>query len=225
VASKLNCLPVYILIDTSSSMKNVEAILNESVENLYDELVLNKRISEFAHVSIVSFNTNANVIMQMTDLHSMTALPEIQCGGATNFSRALRLLKEQIDLDVPALSSAGRDVLRPVVFFLTDGQPTDENGNPTTAWRADYAAIIDRSWRRHPNVVPFGYGDAAAEVLLELATIEGAAFLAKDGGTGDALRKIIPTLLNTLVASARDNELRLPAEVDGFIRVSPEIVE
>jgi hypothetical protein len=74
-------------------------------------------------------------------------------------------------------------------------------------------------------VVPFGYGGATAEILNEVSTIPGAAFLAKDGGTAEALKKIIPALLNTLVASARDNELRLPAEVDGFIRVSPEVVE
>jgi hypothetical protein len=61
--------------------------------------------------------------------------------------------------------------------------------------------------------------------LNDVSTIPGAAFLAKDSGAGDALRKIIPALLNTLVASARSNQLRLPAEVDGFIRVSPEIVE
>jgi hypothetical protein len=32
-------------------------------------------------------------------------------------------------------------------------------------------------------------------------------------------------LLNTLVASAQENELRLPTEVDGFIRVSQDIIE
>ena len=61
-------------------------------------------------------------------------------------------------------------------------------------------------------------------MVTSISTIPGAAFLAKDGGTAEALRRIIPALLNTLVASARDNELRLPTEVDGFIRVSPEIV-
>jgi uncharacterized protein YegL len=225
MASKVNCLPVYIVIDTSLSMRPVEDLLNQSIETLYDELIVSPRISEFVYLSIISYNSDAEVVMQMADLHSLSALPELECGGVTNFSKLLRLLRERIDEDVPLLSDQGREVLRPVAFLLTDGQPTDETGHFSNAWKSDYAALVDRSWRRHPNIVPFGYGQATADDMLEVATIDGAAFLAKDGGTGDALRKVIPALLNTLVASARDHELRLPTEVDGFIRVSPDIVE
>jgi len=206
-------------------MKPFEDVLNQTIESLYDELITSPRISEFAFVSILSFNTDANVVLQMTDLQSMDALPEVECGGVTNFLNALQLLRKCIEDDIPRLSEAGRHVLRPVAFLLTDGQPTDESGRLTEDWRPEYAALVDKSYRRHPNVVPFGYGTATAAFLNDVSTIPNAAFLAKDGGTGEALKKIIPTLLNTLVASARDNELRLPADVDGFIRVSPEIVE
>jgi uncharacterized protein YegL len=224
VETKVNCLPVYIVIDTSHSMTPFEDVLNDTIETLYDELITSPRISEFAYVSILSYNTEAEVILQMTDLQSMDALPQLECGGVTNFVKALRLLRQRIEEDVPHLNDAGREVLRPVAFLLTDGQPTDEKGHLSDNWKPDYAALVDKSYRRHPNVVPFGYGTATAGILNEISTIPGAAFLAKEGGTADALRKIIPALLNTLVASARDNALRLPTEVDGFIRVSPEIV-
>jgi len=225
VETRVNCLPVYIMIDTSQSMAPFEDVLNETIETLYDELITSPRISEFAHVSILSYNTEAEVVVQMTDLQSMNVLPQLECGGVTNFVKALRLLRSRIEEDVPQLSNAGREVLRPVAFLLTDGQPTDENGYLSNNWRSDFVSLVDKSYRRHPNVVPFGYGAATADILNEVATIPGAAFLAKEGGTAEALRKIIPALLNTLVASARDHELRLPTEVDGFIRVSPEIVE
>ncbi len=223
--AKVNCLPVYILIDTSHSMTPFEDVLNETIETLYDELITSPRISEFAYVSILSYNTEAEVVLQMTDLQAMDALPQLSCGGVTNFLGALRLLRQRIEADVPQLSEEGREVLRPVAFLLTDGQPTDETGHFTNNWKADYEALIDKSYRRHPNVVPFGYGTATADIINEISTIPGAAYLAKDGGTAEALRKIIPALLNTLVASARDNALRLPAEVDGFIRVSRDIVD
>ena len=116
-------------------------------------------------------------------------------------------------------------MLRPLVFLLTDGQPTDEQGRSSDNWKFEYAALVDKGYRRHPNLIPFGYGSATVQLLNEISTIPGAAFLAKDGTPADALRKFIPALLNTLVASARSNEIRLPAEVDGFIRVSPEVVE
>jgi uncharacterized protein YegL len=206
-------------------MSPFEDVLNETIETLYDELITSPRISEFAHVSILSYNTEAEIVLQMTDLQSMDALPQLGCGGVTNFVKALRLLRQRIEEDVPQLNSSGREVLRPVAFLLTDGQPTDEDGRLSDNWKPEYAALVDKSYRRHPNVVPFGYGAATADILKEFSTIPGAAFLAKEGGTADALRKIIPALLNTLVASARDNELRLPTEVDGFIRVSREFVE
>jgi uncharacterized protein YegL len=223
--NKVNCLPIYIVIDTSYSMSPFEQLLNESIENLYDVLITSPRISDFAEVSILTYDADARVIMDMTSIQAMNALPDVQCGGVTNFSKALHLLRSRIDADVTALNSAGREVLRPVAFVLTDGVPTDEKGHPSDSWTVDFRNLTDPSWRRHPNVVPFGYGGAQPDDMLKMATIPGAAFIAEKGGTSEALQKVIPALLNTLVASARERELRLPAEVDGFIRVSPEVVE
>ena len=53
--TRVNCLPTYILIDTSSSMKKVEDSLNDTIEYLYDELITSPRISDFAHVCGRSF--------------------------------------------------------------------------------------------------------------------------------------------------------------------------
>lgn len=222
--AKVNCLPVYVLIDTSHSMSPYETMLNEGIESLYDELITSPRISDFAHVSIISFNSEAELVMQMTDLQSMSALPQVTCGGATYFNAAIELLRQRIDQDVPALKGAGRQVLRPVAFLLTDGVPTDRSGHASTEWKADYQDMVSKAYNNHPNVVPFGYGNASPQFLQEVATLPNAAFLAKDGGTDTALRKVIPALLNTLIASANDNALSLPSEVDGYIRVSKEII-
>jgi uncharacterized protein YegL len=222
--AKVNCLPVYVIIDTSKSMTPFESMLNEGIESLYDELITSPRISDFAHVSIISFNTDAEVVLQMMDLQSLNALPQVICAGVTNLGKALALLRQRIDEDVPYLKSSGRQVLRPVAFLLTDGLPTDALGHLSEEWRAEYAALVDKSYSRHPNVVPFGYGQATPNFLKDIATIPDAAFLAKDDGTDSALRKVIPALLNTLLASAKDNALTLPATVDGFIRVSEEIL-
>jgi uncharacterized protein YegL len=224
-ATKVKCLPVYIIIDTSYSMLGVEKILNDAIENLYDALITSPRISDFAHISIISFNTDAEVVLRMTDLQSLDALPELRCGGVTVFENAIALLRERIDEDIPALNSAGRAVLRPVAFLLTDGQPTDKEGHPSSAWEASFQALTEKSNRRYPNVVPFGYGAATPDTVRQFGTIPGAAFIAKTKNTAEALGNVIPALLNTLVASARDNELRVPKEVDGFITVSGDVLD
>ena len=225
ITTKVKCLPVYILIDTSGSMSRFEDVLNETVEHLYDELITSRRISEFAFVSIISYNNSAEVVLEMTDIQLMNALPQLGCGGVTNFTAAIRLLRQRIEQDVPRLNDSGREVLRPVVFLMTDGQPTDEKGVLSDNWKPEFASLVDKSYRRHPNVVPFGYGSATAAVVTEISTIPGAAFLAKDTSTGEALKQIMTALLNSLVASARANALRLPTQVEGFIQVSPDVVE
>jgi len=223
--TKVRCLPTYILIDTSSSMRPSQDILNETIDSLYRELIVNPRTSDFAQISIIAFSTNAHVVLEMTDIQRLQGLPILECTGVTNFNRAFHVLRDRIDRDVDILNAAGRDVLRPVVFILTDGQPTDTHGHITTAWRSDYEQLVDPGWNRHPNVVPFGFGSATPEMIKDLATINGAAFLAKDQSNAEALQKIFVALFSTLAASTQSNELRLPMEVDGFVSLNEGAVD
>jgi uncharacterized protein YegL len=210
------CLPVYIMIDTSMSMRPFESILNDSLEAIYDELITSPRLSDFTAVSILSYNTEAEVVLKMTNSRSLAELPVLSCRGVTNLGKALRLLRSQIEEDIPRLSRVGRAVLRPVTFLLTDGLPTDD-------WKSDFAPLVDKSYFRHPNIIPFGYGEATADLMGEISTIPGAAFLNMDNNTAAALRKVFPALLNTLTFSARAGALTLPTEVEGFISVSTGI--
>lgn len=223
--TKVKCLPTYILLDISESMQPVQDTLNDTLESLFNELIMSPAISDFAQVSIITFNTDAHLVLGITNIQQIQALPELECGGVTNFDRAFQLVRECIDRDVEQLT-AERSVLRPVVVFvLTDGQPTDENGYFTDQWKDAYHKLVDKGWRRHPNVVPFGFGDATVEVIKEIATIDGAAFLTKDPDNADALRKIFSSLLRTLVASARSSSLQLPEEIDGFVAVNREVID
>jgi uncharacterized protein YegL len=221
---RAKCIPIYIVVDTSRSMVPFENVINVAIETLYDDLITSPRISEFAYISIMSYNNDAEVVLRITDLHTLEALPEFKCGGVSNFAKAVILLHQLIDDDVAILKRAGRDVLRPLMFLLIGSSPTNAQGNLSDNWRRDYASLVDKSYRHHPHVVPFGYRDTISDTLREIATIPGAAFLAKQDDISDALRKVIPTLLNSIVNSARDNTLRFPANVEGYIQVSPDFI-
>jgi uncharacterized protein YegL len=217
---KAKCLPTYLLLDTSGSMLPFADTLNKTLDHLYDTVVKSPRVSEFAHISIISFNTSAHVVLPMMDIEQVTALPEVMCGGGTRYGDAFSLVHERIDVDVPALNDAGRAVLRPAVFFLTDGNPTDEEGS----WTEAYSRLVDPTWRRRPHVITYGFGAANSDILGRIAT--KAAFLADEQlDQQEALAGVLSSMLQSLVTSARADQLLIPTDVPGFISVPVEYTD
>ncbi|MDX3532182.1 VWA domain-containing protein [Streptomyces sp. ID05-39B] len=212
-AFKTKGLPAYLVLDTSTSMKPYERLLNETLLTIYDTLYTTPQLSEFIHLSVVSFNTMPHVVASMTDIEALESLPTVSCGGWTNVGPMCELLRARITEDVSALAGDGVQVLRPVVFLLTDGLPTDK---PSGAWKQHLDALQDRSWKPWPHIITYGFGDASESVLSTIAT--AAAYIAEDpgGDNGEALSQAMSSLLNSLVASARAQSLQVPEEVAGY---------
>lgn len=66
------------------------------------------------HLSIIEFNTRPHLLRGMSDVLEGMITPKMTCGGATNYGAMLDLVSERINVDMPALSSAGVNVLRPL---------------------------------------------------------------------------------------------------------------
>ena len=228
--AKLKCLPTYLVLDTSASMKNHADLLNESLRSVHRAAYQNPRISDFAHMSIISFNSEAHLGLPMTDIRQVTKLPRVACSGMTEYAKAFNLIRQRIEVDVPALDALGRRVLRPAVFFMTDGAPSDgvRPGDPNMTpdhrvWQVALGKLIDPDWERRPHIITFGFGQANASVLGQVATLQ--AFVAADGSRQDeSLRKVFTSLVATLAASANTGGLRLPDQVDGFREVPLETI-
>ncbi|MGP4024044.1 vWA domain-containing protein [Actinomadura sp. 3N407] len=215
-------MPAYIALDVSKSMQKHEDLLNETLAKIVKELYLNPRVSEFVHLSIVTFSSAPTVVVKMTELTRMRRMPVLRCHGGTNFGPLFELLRDRIDIDVPLLQDKGYSVLRPVVFLLTDGAPTDR---PATAWQKPHRALVDPDWRRHPRIISFGFGAAVEEILRRMSTVQ--TYMA-DPALGDgtsALPEAMNGMLGSMVASVQARELRLPNEVAGYRVLSEEYVE
>lgn len=204
----LTCLPTYLVIDASSSMGPHQGVLNATLERVYQTLRRSPRVSEFAHICLIAFSTDPHLVIPMSEVSQVPVMPEIVCAGATEYGKVFELLRQCIENDVTTLRAGGWDVLRPAVFFLTDGAPTDRH------WKARFDALVDPRWPRRPHVISYGFGGADPAVLKQVYT--KLAFLADGSDSEAALSEALSSMLNTLINSAENNQLTLVAQTTGF---------
>lgn len=119
-------LPVYLVLDTSGSMygEPIEAVKN-GVQTLISTLRSDPYALETAFISIITFNTNAQQVTSLTELASFQQ-PTIDAGGCTALGGALELLAQKIDTEVTKTTAEQKGDWKPLVFLMTDGEPTDD---------------------------------------------------------------------------------------------------
>jgi uncharacterized protein YegL len=141
-------LPVYLLLDTSGSMKG-EPI--ESVKVGIEAMVSSLRKDPFAlesvHLSIITFDKDVKEILPLTELENMI-LPEINTpeSGPTHLGMALELLYEKCNKDLIRGTPDQKGDWKPLLFIMTDGKPSD---------MAKYKEFI-------PKVKSLGFGSIVA---------------------------------------------------------------
>ncbi len=120
-------LPVYILIDTSGSMKG-EPI--ESVKVGIADMVAALRQDPYAletvRISIITYDREVNQLVPLTDLSDLQ-IPEITTpdSGPTHMGQALKKLCENVKNEVHHGTAEQKGDWRPLLFVLTDGKPSD----------------------------------------------------------------------------------------------------
>lgn len=120
-------LPVYILIDTSGSMKGepIESV-KVGLADMIATLRLDPYALETACISIITYNSKVEQIVPLTPLEELQ-LPDIAVpeSGATFMGAALNLLCERYDAEVNTGSKEQKGDWMPLLFVLTDGKPSD----------------------------------------------------------------------------------------------------
>ncbi len=119
-------LPVYLLLDTSGSMfgEPIEAVKN-GVQTLVTTLRNDPYALETAYISIITFNTIAQQVSPLTELSAFQQ-PVIDAGGCTALGAALELLAQKVDSEVVRTTAEVKGDWKPLVFLMTDGEPTDD---------------------------------------------------------------------------------------------------
>ncbi|MEO5366934.1 MAG: VWA domain-containing protein [Magnetococcus sp. WYHC-3] len=118
-------LPVYLVLDVSGSMhgEKIESV-RTGVQMLTSTLRTDPYALETAFLSVIVFDEKARQLVPLTELTAFQP-PVIEVGSTTALGAALRLTKECIEREVQKTTADTKGDWKPLVFLMTDGQPTD----------------------------------------------------------------------------------------------------
>ncbi|WP_200373178.1 vWA domain-containing protein [Thiocystis violacea] len=171
-------LPVYILLDTSGSMRG-EPIhsVNVGLRAMFSALRQDPYALESVHLSIITFDIEPREYLPLTPLDGVN-IGEIQApdSGATFLGAALELLLQCVDRDLRRNTPEAKGDWRPLLFLMTDGSPSDLH-----AFRQ---AIPEVKRRDFGSIVACAAGPKARQDYLReltdrvvtLDTLDAAAF-------------------------------------------------
>lgn len=203
-------LPFYAVVDVSWSMTmktsdgstGIDAA-NKIAPEVVEAIVGAPTAADIVRFGMIDFSGEAEVVLPLMDPRQITpgSLPTLEARTTgTSYMSAFLTLRQQLEADVAQLKANNFKVMRPAVFFLTDGEPTDAAKD----WQDAFAALTDPSFRARPNVVPFGILDAKKDILDQIASHKGQqkSFLSKDESAGQAIAKMIELLVGSIIESA-----------------------
>jgi uncharacterized protein YegL len=175
--------------------------VNDGLPEIQAEILDDPIVEAKARVSVISFSTEAKLELPLTRLADVEVMPQLKAGGQTNYAKGIELARLQIDADVNRLISEGYRVLRPCVYFLTDGRPGD-------SWKRIRDEWVDRTINPFaPNIVSFGVANADEETLKRMST--QFSFIAIDGvSPSAAMREVLHMLTVSIVNSTRNGEMK-----------------
>jgi uncharacterized protein YegL len=188
--------PFYLCLDASASMAGAPIdSVNRQLPLLRAAVGEDPAVAEVIRFGVVSFNDTARTVLPLCDLSLVEAVPAVTATGRTSYAAAFEHLRAAIEADYQAGRGGGDRWYRPAVIFVSDGRPTDERSR----WLGALERLTDAGWKRRPNVLAFGFGDADPSVLT---TVSGSkpnrAFMAAEGAEPSA---VVPELLTGLIQS------------------------
>lgn len=156
-------LPVYLVLDCSESMvgEPLKAV-ETGMQTMIRQLRSDPQALETAWISVITFSDSAKVLMPLTELFQFQ-MPALTLGAGTALSSALALLEQRVSNEVVKGTPDRKGDYKPIVFFLTDGDPTDKWEAAADRFKREFAG-------RHATVVAVICGDDASPAKMRRIT-------------------------------------------------------
>lgn len=187
-------LPCVVLVDTSGSMSESVAELNEGLVLLGDALREDPQALGRVEFCIIAFDDSARILVPFGPAYDYQA-PTVTCDGMTAMHQAVGMALEQLEIRKRQYRETGTTYNRPWVFMLTDGDSNDEDHGEFQALRAAQSG-------KHCSFFPMGIGNKVNMDLLK-SLIYGKGFVLK--ATKENFKNCFVWLSNSLTVTSSRN--------------------
>ena len=163
-------LPLILLTDTSSSMREWMGELNTAIRDMLGTLKEQESLKAEIHISFITFgNGGANLHTALTPVSNIE-FNNFTEGGMTPLGGALRIAKEMVENReiIPSKSYA------PIILLLSDGAPND-NG-----WENEMYRFINDGRSKKCMRMSLGIGRDYDYDVLKRFSSSGEVYEAKD---------------------------------------------
>lgn len=169
--------PTVLLLDTSGSMAEATqatdgtskpkiAQLNEGLETFHREVSEKEHAKKRVDVAVVTFGDEPFVTQEFTSIEDWTP-STLSEGGRTPMGGAIELAIELVDDRKEFYRENGIQYNRPLLWLLTDGEPTDMQPDDS-AWNTVQGLLEDGTRNNRFEFFAMGVGGAQMDTLNEL---------------------------------------------------------
>lgn len=206
-------LPVYLIVDCSESMigPTLDSV-SRGIKALINELCGNPHALETVWVGLITFSREAKLVVPLTEVLSFQ-LPKLSARPGTALGAALRLLLDCLDQDVIKPDESMKGDYKPLVFLLTDGQPTDE-------WEATADALKSIKNLRLANLCAIGCGPDVDLNVLKRTT--DSVLMMRDFSS-DAIQKLFVWVSASVQAAS--TRLQIGPDADSLLPLPSDTLE
>lgn len=141
---------------------------------------------ETAYLSIITFDSSAKQIVPLTEL-SVFQEPQLSANGGTSLGEGLTLLAQKVDSEIVKTTPDVKGDWKPLVFLMTDGEPTDN-------WKQGLAEFKKRKFGM---IVACAAGTSANTEVLKQITEHVVQLDTTDQNTIKAFFKWVSASIST----------------------------
>jgi len=160
--------------------------LKNGVQVLISTLRQDPYALETAYLSVITFSTTAQQLVPLTEL-STFQMPDLQAAGTTSLGEALNLLAQRVEVEVARTTADQKGDWKPLVFIMTDGEPTDD-------WQK---GLNEYRKRKFGMVIACAAGRAANANVLKQVTDTVVQLDTADSSTIKAFFKWVSASIST----------------------------